>query len=110
MRAFSIRRHKHTASDSATIASEDPPLSMSQRSIYGSVMSSSRPRNRLHKAHHSLDETHDPQAQTNDITKRPQRKLVKKSRQHQRSDSSPEERGSITVNPISLPPCVVRRH
>ncbi|KAG9103076.1 hypothetical protein FRC06_000276 [Ceratobasidium sp. 370] len=59
-------------------------------------MSSSRPRNRLHKAHQSLDETHDPQVQNNDITKRPQRKLVKKSRQQQRSDSSPEERGSAT--------------
>ncbi|KAG8737531.1 hypothetical protein FRC10_008080 [Ceratobasidium sp. 414] len=65
---------------------------MSQRSIYGSVMSSSWPRNRLHKAHRSLDETHD----NNDITKRPQRKLVKKSRQQQRSDSPPEERGSVT--------------
>ncbi|KAG8698800.1 hypothetical protein FRC09_007021, partial [Ceratobasidium sp. 395] len=85
------------ASDSSTIMTEDPPLSTSQRSIYGSVTSSSRPRNRLHKAHHSLDETHDPQmAQGNDITKRPHRKLVKKSRQQQRSDSSPEERGSVT--------------
>ncbi|KAG9126413.1 hypothetical protein FRC07_003517 [Ceratobasidium sp. 392] len=106
MRAFSIRRHKHSASDSSTILTEDPPMSTSQRSIYGSVISSSRTRNRLHKAHHSLDETHDPQLQHNDITKRPHRKLVKKSRQQQRSDSSPEERGSVTP-PEQKPPSTI---
>ncbi|QRW00638.1 transmembrane protein [Ceratobasidium sp. AG-Ba] len=105
MKAFSIRRNKQSstdapakkASDSATITTEDP-LSTSQRSVYGSVMSGSRSRNRLHKAHRSLDETNDPSGQVpnGDVIKRPHRKLVKKSRQHQRSDSSPEETGSIT--------------
>lgn len=96
------------ASDSATIVTEDPPMSSSQRSVYGSVVSS-RNRNRLHKPHHSLDETHDLQA---DNAERPRRKLLKKTRQQQHSESPPEERISVTVSPKHLPsarisPCLL---
>ncbi|CEL51705.1 hypothetical protein RSOLAG1IB_00240 [Rhizoctonia solani AG-1 IB] len=96
MGKFSIRRHKRELSDSSTIVTVEPSMSPSQRSLYGSIISS-RPRNRLQKTHPppSPDENRDGPDATD---KRPQRKLLKRLRQplHRRTGSSPEATISIT--------------